>query len=431
MSKIFVTADLHIYDEETRLKYRSDIPNLNEVNETIIKNWNTVVEPNDYVYVLGDIHGNPVDKSQLRNVITKLNGTKYLLLGNHDTLVESDYLDIGFYEVIREPYQLDDVIFTHHPINKNFKGINIHGHLHSGKRNPIKYFNVCTHLNDYYPVNLNQIVSNVNLGIRGHDLGENLIGDMKKYGLSHIQLVLKKSYDFTLESFKDRQRIEEIASNLKKGNVQVGLLGAYFNPIHSDEQYILDQTSYFKEIMKIANMFDCPYVGTETGSVNDDEWTYHPENHSEKSYQKLLTVFKELVFESEQTNTYLNIEPVYNHVIYDINRLKRLINDLDSHNVRVTFDLFNLLNEDNYKDYKTITIDFLTEFHELINIIHLKDFIYEDEFKQVAIGEGYLDYEFIFKNINSYCDNPVYILEEINNATEIECSLLNIYNVIK
>ena len=51
-------------------------------NETIINNWNSVVQPNDHVYHLGDVgFGSP---DYLYRVLQRLRGRIHLIKGNHD-----------------------------------------------------------------------------------------------------------------------------------------------------------------------------------------------------------------------------------------------------------------------------------------------------------------------------------------------------------
>lgn len=52
------------------------------MDEEIIRRWNEVVSPEDTVYHLGDIALGPIDKSLAK--ITRLNGYKIAVLGNHD-----------------------------------------------------------------------------------------------------------------------------------------------------------------------------------------------------------------------------------------------------------------------------------------------------------------------------------------------------------
>ena len=56
---------------------------IDEMNAALIHNWNSVVTSEDSVYVLGDMSWDT--KENTLNMLSKLNGKKYLIRGNHDT----------------------------------------------------------------------------------------------------------------------------------------------------------------------------------------------------------------------------------------------------------------------------------------------------------------------------------------------------------
>ena len=70
--------------------------------------------------------------------------------------------------------------------------------------------------------------------------------------------------------------------------LEIFMLGAYFNPVHSNKELVRTNVEYFKEHLKYANELNCRYVGTETGSYNDDKWTYHPQNRTEEALQTVV-----------------------------------------------------------------------------------------------------------------------------------------------
>lgn len=53
-----------------------------EMNEALIANHNAVVGPNDRVYFVGDFAF--MSKSKVVEILKRLNGKKYMILGNHD-----------------------------------------------------------------------------------------------------------------------------------------------------------------------------------------------------------------------------------------------------------------------------------------------------------------------------------------------------------
>ncbi len=76
------TSDTH-FGHENIIKY-CDRPfgSVDEMNKTIIRNWNSYVAPEDIVYHLGDVALGQITDSL--NCVSALNGHKILVLGNHD-----------------------------------------------------------------------------------------------------------------------------------------------------------------------------------------------------------------------------------------------------------------------------------------------------------------------------------------------------------
>lgn len=77
------TSDLHLGHANIIKFCGRPWPNVDEMNEGIVSNWNELVDPNwDEVYVLGDLALGKLDDSLA--IATRLNGRKFLVPGNHD-----------------------------------------------------------------------------------------------------------------------------------------------------------------------------------------------------------------------------------------------------------------------------------------------------------------------------------------------------------
>jgi calcineurin-like phosphoesterase family protein len=102
----------------------------NEMDEDLIKNWNSVVSPKDKVYHLGDV----VINRKALPTVARLNGDKVLIKGNHDIFKLEDYM--LYFRDIRAYHKMDVAILSHIPVHTanlyRFK-TNIHGHLHTNK----------------------------------------------------------------------------------------------------------------------------------------------------------------------------------------------------------------------------------------------------------------------------------------------------------
>lgn len=78
---IYFTSDLHIYHTNVIKYCNRPFNSVEEMNEALVNNWNSVVGLDDVVYCLGDFSMaiRPVEAFTKR-----LNGIKYLIPGNHD-----------------------------------------------------------------------------------------------------------------------------------------------------------------------------------------------------------------------------------------------------------------------------------------------------------------------------------------------------------
>lgn len=80
--KIFLIGDTHFMHRNIIKYCNRPFKDVEEMTETLIKNWNSVVGKNDIVYVVGDFA--LCGKAKIIEIGNQLNGRKRLILGNHD-----------------------------------------------------------------------------------------------------------------------------------------------------------------------------------------------------------------------------------------------------------------------------------------------------------------------------------------------------------
>lgn len=94
--KYFFTSDHH-FSHHNVIKYaKRPFKDADEMNETMIRNWNRVVSPHDVVYHLGDISFEK-DHNKLRHMLARLNGSKHIVWGNHDHRMQQIIIMAGFH----------------------------------------------------------------------------------------------------------------------------------------------------------------------------------------------------------------------------------------------------------------------------------------------------------------------------------------------
>lgn len=84
MSRVWFTADTH-FGHANVIKYcNRPFASADQMDAHMIAAWNAVVARNDIVYHLGDFAISR-DPRTVRRIFQQLNGSKFLVLGNHDS----------------------------------------------------------------------------------------------------------------------------------------------------------------------------------------------------------------------------------------------------------------------------------------------------------------------------------------------------------
>jgi len=158
MKRWFI-ADTHFGDERIRRYENRPFPDVEQMEEALIQNWNARVAPEDQVYVLGDFGAD----GREAQVLSLLNGTKYLVKGNHDTRTNAYYRAAGFQEVYDLPVILDNFWILSHDVlyvNANMPYANLFGHVHntpSVKDYSNQHYCVCVERIGYGPISFDEI----------------------------------------------------------------------------------------------------------------------------------------------------------------------------------------------------------------------------------------------------------------------------------
>lgn len=272
----------------------------------------------------------------------------------------------------------------------------------------------------------------IKIGVRGHDMGKNtpegLYNDLVSYGFDGIQLVLNKALIDNPQL--EENTLKKVAEGFKSDK-KIMLLGSYFNPIHSDKQKVAEGLERFSTQLKYAHLFDCEFVASETGSFNDDQWTYHPNNHKKETIDYVTSVFKSLVTIAEQYNKTVLIEAAYGHVAYSPSVLNDMIRNINSSNVGAIIDVYNLLNISNYHQHVDLLKEALLLMKDKIKVFHLKDFIVEnDKLVQVGLGKGLMKYHEILPLMVKSNPDAYYVFEGVKKE-DLQSSLAFIRSILK
>ena len=176
--KIWITSDTHFCHNKDFVWQPRGFDSVHEMNEEIVKRWNSVVSPIDTVYHLGDVMLN--DNAAGVRLLNQCNGNIRILTGNHDTATRIQEYDnirptifpIGFLTMIK--HKRYTFYLSHYPtITSNYdvdkplkkRVINLCGHTHTTdpfvdwEKGLIYHCELDAH--NCYPICLDNIIENI------------------------------------------------------------------------------------------------------------------------------------------------------------------------------------------------------------------------------------------------------------------------------
>jgi calcineurin-like phosphoesterase family protein len=156
---------LHFKDTDGK-NIRGQFADVNEMNWTMVENWNKVVKPQDKVWHLGDVAFKTTAKAdEVAHLLRSLHGHKRLVVGNHDNLkapcLMNNFEKVELWKGFPSKYLESAFTCSHIPLRKDSLRdgrINVHGHLHQNLMKEKGYISVCVEQRNFTPVHMDEIL---------------------------------------------------------------------------------------------------------------------------------------------------------------------------------------------------------------------------------------------------------------------------------
>ncbi len=167
LDKVFFTADPHYFHKAIIDFEKRAFIDAESMNEALIWNYNITVPKDGHTFILGDFSFGKAKETV--EVLKRLNGTKYLILGNHDEKrINQEIKDqfvwvMHYYKLRLQGYRF---ILSHYPFldwdGKNKGYIHLHGHCHKYSHEDVQIknkINVGVDVCGYAPIAATDIVA--------------------------------------------------------------------------------------------------------------------------------------------------------------------------------------------------------------------------------------------------------------------------------
>ena len=135
--RVWFTSDTHFYHENILRFCSRPFKDITEMNDALVKNWNETVPEDGIVFHLGDFAFG--GSREWNDILSRLNGEIYLILGNHDM----KQIGQGFMQRFAHVTQQmtirvggQSIVLNHNPFlcyGGSYRNVwQLFGHVHSG-----------------------------------------------------------------------------------------------------------------------------------------------------------------------------------------------------------------------------------------------------------------------------------------------------------
>ncbi|MBQ3702497.1 MAG: fructose-bisphosphatase class III [Oscillospiraceae bacterium] len=169
---VFFIADPHFGHENVLRLCNRPFETIEQMNETLIQNWNHRVTGSDNIYIIGDMFFRCEDPEA---ILRRLHGKKHLIVGNHDSSwmgkirVEKYFKSVELMAITSTGTHA--VTLCHYPLlswKHARTSYMIHGHIHVNTDMDFwplllvreNVLNAGVDLNNFQPVTLEELIDN-------------------------------------------------------------------------------------------------------------------------------------------------------------------------------------------------------------------------------------------------------------------------------
>lgn len=243
------------------------------------------------------------------------------------------------------------------------------------------------------------------LGARAHDYPgdtpDSLFAAISGHGFHAIQLAFAKS--FKVPYPVPQAFLEETAAALEKHHLHLAVVGCYIDPALPDQAATKANVDKFIAALPAAKFLHADCVGTETTNFQKAG------GDRKKALLLLIDSVKRMAEAAEKIGVNVGIEPVYDHVMHNVDETLEVIEKVGSSRVKIIWDAVNLLSLETADDQPGFFRHCYNAFKERLVAMHLKDFAFDEMGKKPArpLFEGQLNVDALLSLVKAEKTLPI------------------------
>ncbi|MBM4230441.1 MAG: sugar phosphate isomerase/epimerase [Gammaproteobacteria bacterium] len=182
--------------------------------------------------------------------------------------------------------------------------------------------------------------------------------------------------------------------------IRVGAVSATYNMIHPMTERLEHGRRAAEAIAASARRMGAGVVTLCTGSADPlDQWRYHPDNSSWRSWRLLMREFEFLIPLAERHDLVLGVEPEMGNVVSSAHLARTLLDTLRSERVGIVVDPANLVEPADIERGRNNIREAIDLLGDRIIMAHAKDRKADGSF--AAAGKGIIDFDEFISDLRS------------------------------
>jgi sugar phosphate isomerase/epimerase len=215
----------------------------------------------------------------------------------------------------------------------------------------------------------------------------------------------------------ERFRREAAARGLALASLQ-----GTFNMCHPDPERRRDGLRRLAVLAAACAPMGVSKIHICTGTRDPNSmWRRHPDNGSPESWRDMAACVGEATDIARQANVTLAFEPEVNNVVDSARKARRLLDEIASPHLKVTFDPANIFHAGQLPRMKEVLEEAFALLGNDIALAHAKDLDRDGDAGHKAAGEGVLDYDLYLRLLRASRFNGPLLLHGLSRAQTPGC----------
>jgi sugar phosphate isomerase/epimerase len=218
----------------------------------------------------------------------------------------------------------------------------------------------------------------------------------------------------------EKSDIQRVKEAFAAGGLEVAQANGWYEAlVNSDEALRLQGIQGLQALVRIARQVDAPNTYVRPGGLNPNgHWYGHPENHSPRTFERLVDSLKKVAVVAEGEGMPLAIEGHVLSVLDTPRRVRDLLDAVASPCLKFNTDPVNFIGTvHDVHDTRPV----LNQLFDLLgaNTVcgHAKDLALQDSLviriDEVMIGSGTLDYALFLRRFQEFCPDRYLLIEHL------------------